>query len=153
MPDREPANPISIRLNPDPWFDEGRHSALVQGEFRVHDVSIPISSRLGDISRQRETGKGGETEIVRSPDTRLQHPPAPCWNPSLIAKIVNRPGASQSPDRAGFDTDHLTGPQLQRQSCVSLRPYGLVEADRSIQEFVQPRVIRKVLVSQGLLHH
>src|SRR6202041_1275705 len=116
-------------------------------------VFSPISPARRHVTRQRKIRQRRHRDVMRPPDSRLQHPAAPHRNPLRLAQIVNPPRHRMPSHAPNLDVDNAARAYLNRRPRILVVMNALVETDRRIRLPLQLRVRVNIVPSQRLLHH
>src|SRR5258708_37830040 len=79
--------------------------------FWFDNVLMPITPARRHVARQNKIRQSGQRNIVRAPNPRLQHPPAPHRNALRLAKIMNLLRHRVPAHAPHFDVDDLARTQ------------------------------------------
>src|ERR1700685_512704 len=76
---------------------------------RLDNIAGPVALARRDITREREIRKGGEGDIVRAANTRLQHAAAPYRDTGRLRDIVHALGIGETAHAPELDIDNSSG--------------------------------------------
>src|ERR1700677_754711 len=88
-------------------------------DLGLDNVFAPVTAGSRDIARQREVFERREGDVMGAADARLEHAPAPYWNPALLGRVVNGDGFRKTSHAAQLDVDDLAGLHLDSRQSVT----------------------------------
>src|SRR3984957_6689907 len=96
---------------------------------RVDDIFVPITAAGRDVAGKSEARQSGHGNVMRAPDSRLQHSAAPNGDGEFTAPFLHSARFGVAADAAELDVDDPAGIQLDGSESVSGVVDAFVEAD------------------------
>src|ERR1700733_2088936 len=138
FPHRKFFDAFAPRLEANAWPRRHANRPLRRDRhFRLDDVLVPVAAAGTDVPRQREVGQRRERNVMRPADTRLQHSPTPNGHAVLLAHIVDPLRDSVTADASHLDVDDFASAEKDRRARLLLRMNALLQANRSVELFLQ----------------
>src|SRR5580704_2518788 len=108
FPHRKFFDVFAPRLEANAWPRRHANRPLRRDRyFRLDNVLVPIPTAGADVARQRKVRQRRERNVMRPPDTRLQHSSAPNRHAILLAQIVDTLRDRVTADASHLDVDNL----------------------------------------------
>ena len=123
------------------------------GYFGGDDVFVPVTLAGGDVAGEREIGERGHGDVLGAADAGFEHAAAPDGDGVFPAEIVNAFGFVETADAAELDVDDLAGTERDSGFGLFVGVDALVEADRSLQVFLDFDVAEEVVPAERLFNH
>jgi hypothetical protein len=121
--------------------------------FGLDDIFVPISLARGNISRKRETRERGHRDVVRPPNTSLQHSATPDRNGVLAADLLDPPRFAVAADPPELNINDPAGFQFDGRESVPRIINAFIQTDRGLDLRLQLRMRVDVVPVQRLFHH
>src|SRR6266446_29533 len=121
--------------------------------FRLDDVFMPITAAGGYVAGQNKIWQRGNRDVVRAPDSGLQHTAAPHGNGIRLAKVVNLLRHRVTANASQLDVNNFAGPQRDGRLRMLQRVNAFIQANRRLQLFLQLHVTVQVVPPERLLDH
>ena|SRR5580692_820285 len=100
--------------------------------FGLDDIFIPVSLACGNISWKRETHERRHRDVVRPPNTGLQHSAAPDRNGVRAADLLNTPRFAVPPDAPELNINDPAGFQFDGGESVPRIINAFIQANRGL---------------------
>src|SRR5882672_4490193 len=121
--------------------------------FRFDDVFGPVAFAGGNVARQGIAGEGSNGDVVGAADAGFEHAPAPNGNIFCEAVTLACACTGMAANAAEFYVDDARGAEFDGCGRIANVLDGFIEAERSLQEFLQFGMCVDVVPPERLLHH